>query len=94
MNDNPDQAGFELLSFFRSPGGCLVTALCLLVGGCFCGIQWLKGFNSFTFDCGKGRTIVVYQARDKEFDKDTTYDFRICVHDNDQMKRRIIDERN
>lgn len=89
MKDVSAPVEFELLPFLRSPGGCLVTVFCLLVGGCFCGLQWLKGHNSFTFECGKGRTIVVHQARDKEFDKDTTYDFEIWVYDNDHLKRRV-----
>ena len=90
MKIDPDQSGFELLPFLRSPGGGLVTVFCLLVGGCFCGLVWVKGFNSFTFDCGQGRTIVVYQARDKELDQYTTYDFQICVYDSDQLKARIF----
>ena len=28
MKINPDQSGFELLPFLRSPGGCLVTVFC------------------------------------------------------------------
>ena len=46
MKINPDQSGFELLPFLRSPGGCLVTVFCLLVGGCFCGLVWMKGFTT------------------------------------------------
>lgn len=90
MKIDPAQSGFEFLPFLRSPGGCLVTAFCLLIGGCFGGLVWMKGFNSFTFDCGQGRTIVVYQARDKEFDQYTTYDFQICVYDSDQLKAHVL----
>ena len=89
MKDNSDQSELEWLPFLRSPDGCLVSVFCLLVGGCFCGLLWLKGCNRFTFELEKGRTVVVCQARDKEFDQYTTYDFQIWVYENDHLIRSM-----
>lgn len=74
-----DRTEFELIPFLRSPGGCLVMTLCMMVGGCIGCLKWLEGENEFVFDCGNSRTILVFQKRDKEFDRDTTHSVRVVV---------------
>ncbi|MBL8808642.1 MAG: hypothetical protein JNM43_00580 [Planctomycetaceae bacterium] len=71
--------GFEFLPFLRSPGGCLVMTFLLMLGGCVWCEIWLSGANQYTFDLGRNRRIVVLQARDKEWDQWTTYDFKAIV---------------
>ncbi|MFO0977745.1 MAG: hypothetical protein U0996_15185 [Planctomycetaceae bacterium] len=83
MTDDTRQ--FELVPFFRSPGGCLVTTLLLLIGGCIGCDIWLAGADQYSFDLGNGRHLIAVQARDKSFDQWTTYEFKVIVSVNDQM---------